>query len=425
MANRHQDQVAFGRLVGIGFALCLSMAASDRQTAGTGDQPAAGSQTSPPVTDRRPVPPGRKVWDHPDEPGTWIAWETSCDPVDAPMQQAWEKQLKEIAARIRTLPVFQEIRGYYPMITGCVQRAGPSGPYDASLALLIWPPVAVEHTAKGEPKVRAVWRYNGLGALFINFNSFEDVTHDWPVHDDKNGRFYELPEERHDIPGVRIFDRVVYLTPPNKPPLHSPVTLERALRWILDHLKSQAAVDASILESARREYEEFISPAGQARRAKSIEDAAASQQKPENQTLARRQAEAIDRRHEQDLKAAMTPKPDSPQARTAARVTDLEAQLAAMTPEQRRQPAWYRKLPGVERWPDYGEIVHADTAGARPVVVPNDDYFDRSLPKTAMQLVRTRIIPECVEGDAGPAIKGVCKAVVEQMDWRAVAGLLK
>lgn len=428
MTSGHFGRRVVPCLAGIGLAFSVAIAATDRQTVGGRGQARAGSQKPPPAaTDRRPVPPGRKVWDHSDETGIWLPWGLGCDPVQAPLQQAWEKQLKAVAELVRACPVFRDIRGYYPELHGCVLGPGGSGigPYDASLALLIWPPVAVERTPKGELRVRDVWRYNGLGGLWININSFEDVTHEWSNHQDKHGTFHELPEARQDIQGFPLLGRVLYLSPPNKPPVYSPVTTERALRWIVDQLKGQVEADVSGLEAARRVYEEFISPAGQARRAKAIAEAEASQKRPENQALARRQAEAIDRRREQDLKADTLPKPNSPQAQTAARLAELEARLAAMTPEQRRRPAWYRKRPGEDRWPDYGEIVDADTAGARPLVVRNQDYFDLSLPKTAMQLVRTRVIQECVEGDAAPAIKGVCRAVVEQMDWRAVLAMLK
>jgi hypothetical protein len=412
------------RIVLIGLALSLSMPALAGQT--SREREAVGRTSVQPASERRMVPPGRKVWDHPDEPGAWLPWEITCTPVEAAAQQAWEKQLRAIAAMIRACPVFAEIRGYYPMITGCVQRSGiPAEPHNASLALLIWPPVTVERTPKGEPKLRDVWRYNGLGGLWININSFGDVTHDWPTYQDKAGRFHELPEAREEFKGFSVLGRLVYLTPVNKPPVYAPITRERALHWILDQLQGQAIADASLLESARRQYEEFISPAGQARRQKAIDEAAASQQKPENQALVRRQAEAIDRRREQDLKAAIVPKPGGPQARTAQHVTELEARLAAMTPEERRKPAWYKPLPGEERWPDYGEIVEVGTAGARPLVVANGEFFDRALPKTAMQLVRTRVIASCVEGDADPAIQRVCQAVVGQMNWKAVQDMLR
>lgn len=376
--------------------------------------------------DRRPYPPGRTLWDHRDEPGSWIPWEVSCSSVEAATQQAWEKQLQTIAAMIRALPVFQEIRGYYPMITGCVQRSGiASDPYSASLALLIWPPVTVERNAAGQPRVRSYWRHNGLGGLWINFNSFEDLTHDWPSHDDKDGRFFELPEARESIQGFPVLGKIVYVGLAGKPPLYVPITQERALRWIIDHLKRQIGADTAGLAASRRSYEEFVSPAGKARRAKAIEEAAASQRKPENQALARRQAEAIDRRREKDLQDALAPKPGSPQALTMQRAAQLEARLSAMTPEERRAPAWYRRLPGVERWPDYGEIVPADTSGARPLVVANEAYFNRSLPKTAIQLVRTRLMAGCVEGEADAAIQSVCRSVVEQLDWKAIQAMLR
>ena len=414
------------RVVLIGLALSFSLPAVARQMSPEREPEPVGATSAQATSERRMVPPGRKVWDRPDEPGAWLPWEITCTPVEAVAQQAWEKQLKALAAMIRASPVFGEIRGYYPMITGCVQRSGiATDPYSASLALLIWPPVTVERTPKGEPKVRDVWRYNGLGGLWININSFADVTHDWATYQDTAGAFHELPEPREEFKGYLRLGPLVYITPANKPPVYTPVTRERALRWILEHLKMQANADASLLESARRQYEEFISPAGQARRQKAIDDAARSQQKPQNQAMARQQAQTIDRRREQDLKAATELKPGSPQSRTAQHVSELEARLAAMSPDDRRTPAWYRRLPNTERWPDYGEIVEPGAAGARPLVVANRDYFDRSLPKTAMQLVRTRLVPECVEGDAAPEIKRVCQTVVEQMDWKTVQQMLR
>ena len=373
----------------------------------------------------------QKLWSHPDEPGQWITWETSCDMGKGPLFSDWEKQLKEIAAMVRGCAVFQDMRGYYPMLTGCVDNPAGSGPSGGSVALLIWPPETVERGTKGEPRVMTKWRYNHPGdtggSLWIMVNSIGDLR-DMYAGEDKEGKFYELPEPSRHVAGFPVIGGFLLVTPPGKPPLFSPVTRERAQRWIIDNLKRQAAADDSILESARRHYEEFVSPAGQARRLKEIEAAAASQKKPENQESVRRQEEAKDRRREQDLKAATVLKPGGPEARTKERLAELEARLASLTPEQRRQPAWYQRHPEGVRRLDYGNIVEPDTPGARPLVVPNPNYLDRSLPKTAMQLVSVPAAGHYA-AQVGKGLKDigtiVPAAVIEQLDWKALAARMK
>jgi len=353
--------------------------------------------------------------------------------VNASIRAQWEAQLKAIAALVRACPVFEGMRGYYPELIGCVQAPGgvSAGPYDGDVALLIWPPETVERTAKGELQVKPSWRFNhpgdNGGSLWIRVNATGDLR-DWVVGEDKEGSFYELPETRREIAGFPVVGGFLFVTGPNRPPLFAPMTRERAQRWIIDNLKRQADADVSMLASAQRQYDEFISLEGKARRAKAIEEAAASQKRPENQELERHQALARDQRREQDLKAAATTKPGSPEARTRERMAQLESRLAAMSPEERLQPAWYKRhAEGVRRL-DYGDIVDAGTAGARPLVVPNPDFFDKSLPKTAMQLVS---VPAAGHYDSlrakGAADVGirVPLAVIGQMDWRAVAAMLK
>jgi hypothetical protein len=61
-------------------------------------------------------------------------------------------------------------------------------------------------------------------------------------------------------------------------------------------------------------------------------------------------------------------------------------------------------------------------------VVPNPAFFDASLPKTAMQLVSVpyagHYLSSRTKGEIELAIV-VPATVVEQMDWRAVAAMLK
>jgi len=430
------------RLAVMGLALWLSIPASAGQTtrgeaeyAGRLDNLPSNSDAHPrrafSQTIQDPASKGQiKLWARPDEPGAWIAWESSCD-VTGPLLATWEKQLKAIAALVRACPVFRDIRGYYPWLVGCVDRPGGGiGQYGGTVHFLIWPPATVERTPAGEPRIKKEWKYNHPGgiSLVLRVNAYGDMAFSWHHWEDKEGRFYELPETSREFAGFPVIGGFLFISLPSKPPLFTPIAQERAQRWIIDNLRRQADADASILASARRLYEDFVSPAGQARRAKTIEEAAASQKKPENQELERRQAIAIDQRRERDLKAAASPTPDSPAARTLERLAQLESRLASMSPEERRQPAWYKPRPEGVRRLDYGDIVEAGNPGARPLVVPNPVFFDKSLPKTAMQLVSIPaagyVESEFKKGDTVPTVR-VPMAVLEQMDWRAVAAMMK
>jgi hypothetical protein len=341
-----------------------------------------------------------------------------------------ENQLKNIAALVRACPIFHDIRGYYPQLTGCVESPfGPNGPYRAgTVHLFLWSPEMVERTSAGVLKIKDKWHYNRPGAaLHIRVNAFGDLSH-WFYGEDEEGRFYELPPTRREIAGFPVIGDFLLMTPPNKSQLFTPITRERAQRWIIANLRKQADADASILDSARKQYEEFVSPAGKARRQNAIEDTAATLKNPEAQAAERRRLTTIDQRREQDLKAASTPKPGSPQAHTLDRLSQLEPRLAAMPAEQRRQPAWYKSpVEGVRRL-DYGDIVDAGSPGARPLVTPNEGVIDKSMPKTTLQVayadpledIETRFTRK--END--PCLPILMK-VIEQMDWRALAAMLK
>ena len=197
------------------------------------------------------------MWIRPDEPGVWLAWEQACTGVTGPLLAAWEKQLKDIAALIRACPVFKDIRGYYPMLTGCVEGpGGAAGPYGGTVHFLIWPPMTVERMPAGEPRVKKEWRYNHPGGISLmpRVNAYGDLAFSWAHYEDRDGRFYELPETSREIAGFPVIGGFLFLTASGKPPLFTPITRERALRWLAGNIRRQAGADASMLASARRRY---------------------------------------------------------------------------------------------------------------------------------------------------------------------------
>lgn len=63
----------------------------------------------------------------------------------------------------------------------------------------------------------------------------------------------------------------------------------------------------------------------------------------------------------------------------------FEKELAALTPGERQQPAYWSDPPRDQ--PLLSGLTKRETYGARLVVMANPDYFDPSLPRTAVQLI--------------------------------------
>jgi hypothetical protein len=63
----------------------------------------------------------------------------------------------------------------------------------------------------------------------------------------------------------------------------------------------------------------------------------------------------------------------------------FEKELAALTPGERQQPAYWSDPP--RDHPFLSGVTKRETHGARLVVMTNPDYFDPSLPRTAVQLI--------------------------------------
>ena len=361
----------------------------------------------------------------PNEPGAWVPTRVGVSMKgDSAVARSWERQLRQIESLVKAIPAFREIRGYYPLLLLKAEPpVGGRGPWVGYVVLEPWRPYAIETAPNGTPKVKASFEFNRPEGLWIGINTLRDLSH-WTWWEDKSGRFYLLPETRREIAGFPVLHDRMFITRPGKGPLFDPVPLKRALPWVIGDLKRQVKADEGGLASNKRIYEQFVGPEGLKKRKREIEAAAASQKKPENQALARRQAEIKDQRREQDLKEAAKPKPGSSQARTAEMLRDLEKRLAELEPAERSQPAWLRTEPRVRG--AAGELVPPETPGARPLVTLAA-FFDHALPADALQLVTVPVQPfedRVRTGDRKPQAMAP-HAVAEETDWLAVQKLLR
>lgn len=114
--------------------------------------------------------------------------------------------------------------------------------------------------------------------------------------------------------------------------------------------------------------------------------------------------------------------------RTDERLQSLRAELARLGPAERASPAWYA-------WAQKGTgsgLVAPGAPNARQLVSTNPAYFDRSLPRSAIQLISTHVV--CTkkmnvdwsraEGSSDPAIRAA-HAFFTAAEWQRVAALIQ
>lgn len=316
--------------------------------------------------------------DAPDVPGKWRDWES--------------QDLQDIA---KTIPNAKERQEYVAALGKLYEIFSRSKPLN--------PPVGFEITryrtvSKGTP-IPATFRmmffgYYRAGAgkplqvdretaatmdVYINrIRVLEE--NDYPVGEDEKGYFVYAPESTtqrfgypvyHRAPGLKPFEKIVITN--IKRPLFVPVSRERYLR--------------SLIQKEEKELQRLTSAYNTAK------------QNKQNLT-----------HYEFNLKVKREQK------------KAYEDELAAMSQEQRNSQAWhphYRQL--YKGGPISSGLAEPGYKGARPLVTVNEEFFDRSLPRTAFQIIVVEIPSKL---SSSVFVNTIPEKVLANLDWKALEGLL-
>jgi hypothetical protein len=359
------------------------------------------------------------------EPGAWVPWEVGFPTAGNAQNGAWEKQLLAIAAVIRESPALSDLRGFFPGLSG--SNGTPvnwKGPIFGNLIFSAWWPKAIERTPDGRAKIKKTWEYNRPSGMNLRVNSFPTFGGAATWMEDELGRFFPQPEVRREIAGFSVYGDWLVITRPGKVSVFSPVSQERVLRAYIKYLQPRAQDFDKMLVRSKQEYADFTSPEGREKRRRHIEEIVAKLADPRIAETERRQAEARDRRREEDLRKAANPAPGDLALYATNELKTAKALLDGMSEADRRAPAWHRPDP---KHAVALVLVPAGSPGARPIAELNRGFFDTSLPRTAMQIVAVNLDPfeSQVRAGAREPQARVPLAVAEQTDWKRVAALLK
>lgn len=228
---------------------------------------------------------------------------------------------------------------------------------------------------------------------------------------DAEGAFGPL-DKQGEFAGFPLYGNSLVVTREGRLPF-VPVSQERALKeFIAQQEKSTAGSDEHAARR-RRAYEDYVSPEGRARRQAAIE-ADARGVHPTMSEEARRCAEAIDRRREQDLLAEANQGPTPVQLALA----EARSRLAAMSAAERSAPAWWL-APTTQM---ATEIVPQGTPGARALVAFDPTLFDPNQPRHTLRVAHVRELHNVVDcAQRGVTACTIYLQVLQATDWRAFA----
>ena len=283
----------------------------------------------------------------------------SGDPSDGPDLQPFVNNLNAVLAILKRAPVLAQPRGF--VASPVVQRelGAPHRPLTGSVR------VGVLFFRKEDGGSVVPQDAGPDVAVSINDASCVWSGHDVAFVDSTGSIYYDAPQDSSPVRGIPGFsaDSSCLVIARRGVPVFAPVSRERFLRNARDTLLARLrAVDA---KSASAE-----------------------------------------------VRRAMQPALDT--VRAIARHYDAE--LSAMSPADRRAPAWVKSS---EAGPM--DLVAPGTEDARQLVTPNPNLFNAALPRSAIQLMTIDAV--AAGGDDGAS--ALFARVRESIDFAALAALLK
>lgn len=366
-------------------------------------------------------------------PPRWMPVDGMAEARANPVAAAHDKTLRALLERIRALPVLNPPPAVYPKASLSFLRPDQPGQAPASTMMLgFWPPNDVRLT---NGNLRPAGE---LHHLLIYANRVREDAFDRTFWRDARGGFYPQPEQLGDLQGFPIYQGfgasevsgILVILPPGKA-LFAPISQERFHLFAMARFEKQIAEAAPALKRARDEYDAAVSAAGRAAREARIAASLASYQQGRTRTpqqVRDRETELrrLDAQEEERLKQESSPETNRLLGPLQEGLRKAQQAYAALTPEQKNQPACHRPH---ERDSSIPQPVLSGTPGCRPVVTVGS-VPDPARPGAVRMLSIERYwssrenVLKGLDRSARYIYYHLNKEIVEALDWKAVAAEL-
>lgn len=313
-------------------------------------------------------------------------------PVD---RAAIKVQLERVIAGLKTAAVFNPPVGFCPLVS----TAGSDDLIEAGFALqssfVLWNWTTRDLSRKTP---NGPLRKGEMSPLSFRFNRLPKAQDIGEFSaSDAQGEFYSDARISYLFQGFPVFGAadasafhdatLTLVIPLNNRPLFRAVPVNRVIRWQINELSKELTRLKSIIETARQQYDAYFVPAALAEEERiirlRIERQAA--RTPEQQAKVRANREAEVEASTKDLRTQwdIAANPHHPFNLATQRKAQAEARLAKLAAEDAKRPACL-----IRRGTEPPEVaVAGDAACTFGLIEHNPDYYDRSLPRTRIQIM--------------------------------------
>ncbi len=222
----------------------------------------------------------------------------------------------------------------------------------------------------------------------FDFNNLESsMGRERGLMEDLDGRWiYLLPQKVGEVQGFPYYEYEWLVVTNNARPYWVPVSQEQFLRLLI---RNQEADMARVQNETAARIRELVE--GKEKRRKDAEESARAVYEsekefdPKHAERARDESwkayEEIERQNEEAAKE-MPAQLKKTIENMQKDLGELRDKLASLSPEERKAQAWFGTTPGSLKG-----LVPPNTPDAEPLIKLNPDFFDPSLPRTALQLM--------------------------------------
>lgn len=374
----------------------------------------------------------------PDVPGRWeqsINLSYAADyGISAEDSRLLGKKLESLAAIVSQAGVFNPPLGFMPRLGArflppsiCPQKECPRWPAAAEATVMIY--YFIGRHANGE------YRWGGEANTSANISlNYLGRTLWYTRHEQyqmPDGRYiFYTPQKTAEVAGFPLYDNSALILTRGARPYWVPVTCEQFLIAAIRFYEAALAKSKESLDRIPSDlYQEWIQGKEERRRVREQSYAAVKKMDPAKAEQFRKLSEDMEAGMEAKMKA-MAPdvariKADD-DSHDRKMIDSLRKELAGMSSAKRNSQAWRGRIDEKEflsRGGFHSELVPAGTADAGPLVAINPDFFDKSLPRSAIQVITVDLAP----GGHSETFIGVqrLREMLATTDWNKVAGLLE
>ena len=376
----------------------------------------------------------------PDKPG---AWEQRLDPtvlsqyaVSPPAARAFNARVAGLADVLHAAATFHPPLGFQPRLRtrwwrpqecSIVMASCRDRPVQAQVNLLFYYFVEGadgQPSWGGEANTSVEIRVNDLDHTFVAAGTYDVIGAPYLWLPDRR-RIYNTPQKTGEIDGFPVYDTLVAVISKGSRPWWVPVTREEYVAALIRFNEGELARYAKRAASPNDPYTKWVSEREPRRRAREKTYQQLKATSPAKAEEFLRTSLKMEEGMEAGLKSASA-SAASPAADGAKLYRDiivaLNAELAAMSPAERRSQAW--RLQRVDNAADIyrSHLVPAGTEGARALISTNPDYFDRSRPRSDWQIVTVELDWRS-HSFSFLAVRRLFE-FLETADWRRAAALM-